>query len=126
MSGGITGEFQQAMNEFQQVGTEIKQVGGEIRQVTGEIQDSTRTLLQANDPRSMIPRSINETTSTPSYVKDSNSVGARPSKSDPLADFGSFAEAVHEPEPLPAPAVPTESSSNEPAVAEIPATESAA
>ena len=60
MSGGITGEFQQAMNEFQQVGTEIKQVGGEIRQVTGEIQDSTRSLMQGNDPRTMIPRSIND------------------------------------------------------------------
>ncbi len=115
MSGGITGEFQQAMNEFQQVGSEIKQVGGEIRQVTGEIQDSTRSLIQSSDPRTMIPRAINESPASPSYVRDSNTVGSRPNKSDPLADFGSFAEAVHEPAPLPAPAVPTEPSSSEPA-----------
>ncbi|MGA7672446.1 MAG: twin-arginine translocase TatA/TatE family subunit [Nitrolancea sp.] len=115
MSGGITGEFQQAMNEFQQVGTEIKQVGGEIRQVTGEIQDNTRNLLQGSDQRTLGPRSISEPALEPSYVRDSGSVGSRPSKADPLADFGSFAEAVHEPAVLPASDVPAEESSSEPA-----------
>lgn len=86
MSGGITGEFQQAMNEFQQV-------GGEIRQVTDEIQDSTRSLLTASDPRTVTPRSISNTSPAPAFVRGSSSVGSRPTKADPLADFSGFAEA---------------------------------
>jgi Tat protein translocase TatB subunit len=106
MSGGITGEFQQAMNEFQQV-------GGEIRQVTEEIHDSTRSMLQSSDPRSPLPRTISNPAATPSFVRDSRSVGSKPTKDDPLADFSSFAEASSTPEKLPAPAEPVESSSNE-------------
>ncbi len=106
MSGGLTGEFQQAVNEFQQV-------GGEIRQVTEEIQDTTRSMLEAGDPRSALPRSILSPTSTPSYVRNSNTVGSRPSKGDPLADFGSFAEATPTPDRLPPPTEPVESSSSE-------------
>lgn len=108
MSGGLTGEFQQALNEFQQV-------GGEIRQVTDEIQDSTRSLLQAGDPRSAPPRTIVNSVSAPSFVRGSSPIGMRPSKADPLADFSSFAEAAPAPERLPAPVAPAEPNSSEPA-----------
>ena len=87
MSGGITGEFQQAMNEFQQV-------GGEIRQVSGELHDSTRSLLDAADPRSALPRTISDPAPSPAFVRDSAPVGSRPSKADPLADFGTYGEAA--------------------------------
>ncbi len=108
MSGGLTGEFQQALNEFQQV-------GGEIRQVTDEIQDTTRSMLQAGDPRTTLPRTIASPAATPSFIRESSTVGARPSKDNPLADFGSFAEAPPAPERLPAAAEPVETTSSEPA-----------
>lgn len=93
MSGGITGEFQQAMSEFQEV-------SGEIRQVSGELQDSTRSMIEMGDPRVSPPRSISSPASSPSFIRDSRSVGSRPSKDDPLADFSSFAEAPPPPEQL--------------------------
>ncbi len=86
MSGGLTGEFQQAMNEFQQV-------GGEIRQVSDEIQGSARSVLEASDPRNALPRNITTPQPTPAFVRSSNPVGSRPSKEDPLADFGGYGEA---------------------------------
>lgn len=126
MSGGLTGEFQQAMNEFQDLGGEIRQVtgevqgqfqdiGGEIRQVTGELQDSTHQMLSASDPRIASPRTISNPTATPSFVRDTRTVGARPTKADPLADFGLFAEATPTPEKLSAEPATSEAHSSQPA-----------
>jgi len=95
MSGGLTGEFQQAMNEFQQV-------GGEIRQVSDEIQDSTRSLLRESDPRVVTPRSISSPSPLPAFVRGSATAGSRPTKENPLADFSAYAEAA----PVIPPSVP--------------------
>ncbi len=102
MSGGLTGEFQEAFNE-------IQQVGGEIRQVGDEIHDSTRSLLNDVDPRTAMPRSIADSAPTPAFVRSANvTVSSRPTKSDPLADFGTV-EAVPVNPPPPAPSEIVES-----------------
>lgn len=109
MSGGLTGEFQQAINEFQQV-------GGEIRQVSDEIQDSTRSLLSASDPRAMPPRNIANPAPAPAFVRGSATVGSRPTKEDPLADFSNLAEAAPVTRPsAPETAETASQHSNEPA-----------
>lgn len=126
MSGGLTGEFQQAMSEFQEIGGEIRQVsgefqgefqnvGGEIRQVTGELQGGTRSAIATSDPRAAIPRTIANPAPTPSFVRDTRTVGTRPTKADPLADFGLFAEANPTPEKPPAEHETPEAHPSEPA-----------
>ncbi len=107
MSGGLTGEFQQAFNE-------IQQVGGELRQVGDELQDSTRSLLNDVDLRNSMPRSIGEPAPAPAFVRSANvTVSSRPTKADPLADFGTVEAmpvtppAPEQPEVVEAPEVET-------------------
>lgn len=91
MSGGITGEFQDAINEFQQVSGEIQ---GEFRQVTGEIQDTSRSIVSAADIRPAFTRAMSTSSAPPSYVRAAASAdGAKPTKQDPLADLGGLPEA---------------------------------
>jgi sec-independent protein translocase protein TatB len=98
MTGGITGEFQDAMSEFQQVTGELK---GEFQQVSGEIQDTTRSLVTAADVRPAITRAMSNPASPPAYVRaPTSTTGAKPTKQDPLADLGGLPEATPAPELL--------------------------
>jgi sec-independent protein translocase protein TatB len=99
MSGGITGEFQDAINEFQQVSGELR---GEIRHVTGEIEDTTRNIMSSADIRPDITRAMSAPTPPPAYVRGTAATvagTAKPTKQDPLADLGGFPEAAPTPAP---------------------------
>jgi len=98
MSGGLTGEFQDAINEFQQVSGELK---GEFQQVTGEIQDTTRSIASAVDVRSSLTHAVSSPASPPAYVRAAApTAGAKPTKQDPLADLGGLPEASPAPDLL--------------------------
>jgi len=98
MSGGITGEFQDAISEFQQVSGELK---GEFRQVTGEIQDTTRSIVSAADVRPSLTRAMSGPATPPAYVRaPASTSGAKPTKQDPLADLGGLPEASAAPDLL--------------------------
>ena len=98
MTGGITGEFQDAMSEFQQVTGELK---GEFQQVSGEIQDTTRSLVTAADVRPTLTRAMSSPASLPAYVRaPTANPSARPTKQNPLADFGGVPEEIPVPDQL--------------------------
>ncbi|HVB65238.1 MAG TPA: twin-arginine translocase TatA/TatE family subunit [Nitrolancea sp.] len=108
MTGGITGEFQDAMSEFQQVTGELK---GEFQQVSGEIQDTTRSLVTAADVRPVLTRAMSNPASPPAYVRaPTATTAAKPTKQNPLADLGGLPEATPEPDLL----VTTETETSEP------------
>jgi sec-independent protein translocase protein TatB len=95
MSGGLTGEFRDAMNEIQQVKGEIQ---GEFRNVTGEIQETTRSISSAIDIRPTLTDAMHPPANPPAYVRASAAAAtgapARPTKADPLADLGGLPEAT--------------------------------
>ncbi|HET7034610.1 MAG TPA: twin-arginine translocase TatA/TatE family subunit [Thermomicrobiaceae bacterium] len=123
MSSDLTGEFERTISE-------VKETAGELKQTAGELQSTTRDALTVEglnpfdqpvfglQPSGSHTNGASSTAAAPAALQPTRSLGAPPSKTDPLADFAAFGE----------PAPPRPPTMAEPAVATppMPAGEAAA
>jgi len=77
-TGGITGEFQQAMGEFQDVADEVRQSANEVQETTRSLTRLDVGMTPASRPARPLPASV---TGIPAEGP------VNPTKEDPLADL---------------------------------------
>jgi len=76
-TGGLTGEFQEAMSDFKGVANEMKQVGQEVQDHTRSLTRLDQQITPVTSPSRPLPTEVLRNSTGPS----------EPTKDDPLADL---------------------------------------